>query len=155
MSDNELNNPSPELERMATSLIDTGFLNASMDEIESNLGQRLQQELLDASKKGEQAPEWAQSTYGPKDIAKRFIDFQKNAIFGELCDPKRKKLKIKYEKLLSPTTSKAITIAGLTATLLTVFGLSAPQVAVPSVAAYVALWLLHADLEHLCSQSKK
>lgn len=153
MNNHQAHEENPELEKVSVFLVNSGLLDAGREEIEHILGQRLQQELLTVSRKGEQLAKWAQGTYGPVDLAKRFIEFQKSAIRAELCDPKGKGLKSKYAKLLSPSYSKATTIAGLAVILKNVLGISAEQAGVPAVALYTALWLFHTNLQHWCRKS--
>lgn len=150
MSSYQSHKKSTELAQIANSLAKSGLLESGSEEIEHDLGLRLRQELLGVSLQGKQLPEWAQGALGPVDFAKRFIEFQKSAIYAELCDPKKKRLKPKYARLLSPNLSKVATIVGLAGVIKVVLNLSAPQVAVPAVAVYMALWLLRVDLEHWC-----
>lgn len=142
-----------QLDQITDMIADSGLLDAEPGEIEHSLGQRLRQELLSASMQGEQLPEWARGDYGPADLAKRFLEFQANALYDEVCDPKKGKLKSKYAKLLNATSSKAATVAALAAAILAVFHVTNPQLAIPAVAAYVALWLVNANLQRWCREA--
>gem|GEM_PF-5107008 len=140
----------PELEKAVDSAVKGGLLESTPQEVEELLGRTLQRRVL----AGDETPQWAAGTFGPSSLARRFIDFHLNAIRRELCAPDGSGLKPEYARLVAPGATKAGALTTFSAVLTGVLGESVLGTAGASVAVYVALWFLHADLQQLCLECR-
>jgi len=134
------------------SISENALADAGLEEIAYDLGMILRDQLLKRLGPTSQIPSWAQGDYGPRDLARRFFEFQKRALYNELCEPNASGLKPRYAKLLSSKSTTAAVVATLAAMICAVFEKTASEVAVPAVAVYIALWLLQIDLEQMCKE---
>lgn len=153
--DDPMGNDGPaeeDVQEFLKSVSEARLADAGLEEIEYDLGMILRDQLLKKLASRSQAPSWAQGDYGPRDLARRFFEFQRRAVYNELCEPDGSGLKPRYAKLLSSKSTTAAVIATLAATICAVLQKSASQVAVPAVGVYFALWLLRIDLEQVCKE---
>lgn len=139
-----------ELELLAAEAVEEGLLEASVDEIEVLLGQHLRTTVLSDSVGGTDVPEWASGDYGPSNLARRFLDYQSDAIRRQICLSDGSGLKPKYARLLRADTSKAGALTGVAGAMMAVLNIEPGTVIGPATALYVALWLGHANLEMWC-----
>jgi hypothetical protein len=141
-----------DLEGAVESAIDSGLDGSSQAEVEELLGALLQRRVLELAGGPEPVPDWAASTFGPASLAKRFVEFHRMAIAARICDPEGGGLKPEFATRLEPGASKATTLSALSAAVMSSLHVDPAQTAGAAVAVYVALWLLHADLQHWCAQ---
>ena len=138
-----------ELAEAVAAAVEGELLTTSREELETLLGERLQQLLLRASPDGNMPP-WAQATFGPASLARRFIDFHRDALSVQLCAPDGSGLKPELARRLEPKGTGTGGLGALAAAILTMLHATAPEAGGSAVAVYVALWMLHTDLQQWC-----
>jgi hypothetical protein len=139
-----------EFEQAVAAAVEGDLLNSPRDEIEEFLGQHLQQQLLRPAVLDSQMPAWAQGTFGPATLARRFIHFHADAICAQLCAADGSGLKPELARRLESTGARTGGLGAVAATILATLHASAPEVGGSAVAVYVAVWLLQADLQQWC-----
>jgi hypothetical protein len=149
---NESSTHDRELREAVASALDGALLESPTAEVEELLGRALQEQVLSGLGSDTGVPEWAAGTFGPASLAQRFIAFHRRAISGQLCDPDGSGLKQEYVRLLAPGAAKAGALSTISAAVMTILPMSSFGAAGVTVAVYVALWLLHADLQRWCSE---
>jgi hypothetical protein len=141
-----------ELQEAVSSALDGSLLESPMGEVEELLGRTLQQQVVSGTASGAEIPEWAAGTFGPASLGRRFIGFHRRAISSQLCEPNGGGLKLEYARLLAPGATKAGALSTISATVMAILPVAALGAAGVTVAVYVSLWLLHADLQQWCSE---
>lgn len=139
-----------ELARAVAAAVEGELLESSREEIEALLGERLQQRLLLRARPDGNLPPWAEGTFGPASLARRFIDFHRDAISAQLCAPDGSGLKPELARRLEPKGTRTGGLGAVAAAILAVLHASAPEAGGSAVAVYIALWMLHADLQQWC-----
>jgi hypothetical protein len=139
-----------ELERAVAAAVDGGLLDSTREEIEAVLGERLQQQILSTATPGADTPVWSQGTFGPASLARRFIDFHREAIRAQICAPDGSGLKPALARQLKSKGARGGGLSAVAAATLTVLHAAVPVAGAGAIAVYVALWLLHADLQQWC-----
>jgi hypothetical protein len=141
-----------ELQEAVSSALGGALLESPTAEVEELLGRTLLQQVVSGTASGAEVPEWAAGTFGPASLARRFIGFHRRAISSQLCEPDGGGLKQEYARLLAPGAAKAGALSTISAAVLAILPVATLGAAGVTVAVYVALWLLHADLQQWCSE---
>ncbi len=138
------------IDNLTKEALESGLQESSLIELENRVGESLGQELKILSTQGKSIPDWASGDFGSRELATRFIDKQLESFRKVLCDTKTKSLKKQYADLIQPSIAKAETISHLAKALRDVMSKTTPEFSIPSIAVYLAFWLIQNNLEKFC-----
>lgn len=128
-----------------------GLLEAGQQEIEILVGESLYSDVLAASEKNLPIAEWASGDYGPANLFERFIKYEARAIRAQICLEDGTGLKPQYAKLIKANAPKASSLVGISGAIMATYHASVETVIGPATAIYLALWLMHTNLDLWCT----
>ncbi|MEU6551575.1 tetratricopeptide repeat protein [Streptomyces sp. NPDC046915] len=142
-----------QIELLLLQATEGGIADLSADGIEEQLGIQLQELVLETAAAAGRPPAWASGDYGPLSLGRRFIEYHKESIRQQVCQPNCQGLKPEYARSLSFGGGESGGLLPLVVSLLATLNSAEPAMAVPAVAVCVALWLARVDLDRFCRQS--